>query len=120
MNRLYIPLATVLALSAFTAQAQTGAPLTREQVRSEYFQARDQGRLPGYGEAGNWPQPVATGRALTRTEVLQALRADGPFADGEGADVGAAPKSGSVVSRAEVRAQAIQAVRAGTIVYGER
>lgn len=108
-----------LALIGFAAQAQNASP-TREQVRAEFFQARAQGKLPGFGEAGSWPDPVPASRALTRAEVLQDLRVNGPFPSGEGSLTGVQQMTGSMTSRTEVRAQAIAAMRAGTLPGGER
>lgn len=107
-----------LALIGFGAQAQTASP-TREQVRAEFFKAQVQGQLPGFGEAGSWPEPATTGQALTRAEVLQDLRVNGPFPSGEGSSFGVKQKSGTMTTRAEVRAQAVAAMRAGTLPGGE-
>lgn len=108
-----------LAFVGLAAQAHN-APHTRDQVRAEFFEARAQGQLPGFGEAGSWPEPAAVGRALTRAEVLEDLRVHGPFPSGEGSSMGVQQKAGSMISRAEVREQAIAAMRAGTLPGGER
>lgn len=107
-----------LALIGFAAQAQDASP-TREQVRAEFFKAQAQGQLPGFGETGSWPEPVPAGRALTRAEVLQDLRVNGPFPSGEGSPMGVQQKTGSMTSRAEVHAQAVAAMRAGKLPGGE-
>jgi len=108
-----------LAFVGLAAQAHD-APHTRDQVRAEFFEARAQGQLPGLGETGSWPEPAVAGRALTRAEVLEDLRVHGPFPSGERSSMGVQQRSGSMVSRAEVRAQAIAAMRAGTLPGGER
>lgn len=116
-----IRMITVLSASllGFSAQAQDGAPLTRDQVRAEFFQARAVGQLSGYGEINRSPEIAAKGRPLTRSEVLKELRNSGPLAYGEGSGIGANAPVGHEFSRAEVRAQAVQALRAGELKYGE-
>lgn len=108
------------ALIGFSVQAQDGAaPLTRDQVRAEFFQARAAGQLPGYGEVNGSPEIAAKGRPLTRAEVLKDLRDSGPLAYGEGSDIGANASVGHELTRSEVRAAARQALRAGELKYGE-
>lgn len=108
-----------LALTVFAAQAQN-APLTREQVRAEFFSAQAQDRLPRFGEVGNWPEPASSVSALTRAEVLNDLRINGPYPSGEGSSVNLHQSRGTMTSRAAVKAQAIVAMRLGTIVSGEK
>lgn len=119
MNRLNAILITTLAASGFASQAQAQA-MTREQVRAEYFQARDQGRLLGYGELGDTQQMTSTRSNVTRAQVLQELAAFGPAPLGEGAGAGAQTPVGSQRTRDEVHAEAVRAVRNGTIPAGER
>ncbi|KQP13186.1 DUF4148 domain-containing protein [Pseudorhodoferax sp. Leaf267] len=108
------------AFAGLGAQAHD-APHTRDQVRAEFVEARSQGQLPGFGEVGVWPEPAAAGRALTRAEVLEDLRVHGPAPSGEGASWGGMQQAaGSMTSRAQVRAQAIAAMRAGALPGGER
>lgn len=106
MNKNYRNLAalSVLAVSAIAAQAQTASPF--EGNRSAY------------------PSIQATPSTLTRAAViadLQAARANGTMnVDGDRSE---APRSitqvGSTLSRADVRAEAIAAAKADTIVHGE-
>lgn len=112
-------MATMVTLG-LSAHAQESSSLTREQVRSEYLQARASNQLPTYGEIIKWPEPAPSGRALTRAEVLRDLRIHGPVASGEGADAGSGSVKGYALSRAEVHAQAVEAVRDGLIIGGER
>lgn len=118
MNRIHaIAIATLTALGfASQAQAQT---MTREQVRAEYFQARDQGRLPVYGELGGTQQMTSTRSSVTRAQVLKELAAFGPALTGEGVDAGAPTPIGSQRTRAEVHAEAVRAVRNGSTPGGE-
>lgn len=117
MNRLHaIAISTVAALG-FASQTQA---MTREQVRAEYFQARDQGRLPAYGEQGDTQQMTSTRSNVTRAQVLRELAASGPIPTGEGTDAGAATPIGSQRTRAEVHAEAVRAVRSGSFPGGER
>ncbi|PZP91372.1 MAG: hypothetical protein DI587_35535 [Variovorax paradoxus] len=118
MNRLNaIVIATVVTVG-FASQAQAHS-VTREQVRAEYFAARDQGLLPSFGEIG-YAQPLpSTPSAVTRAQVLKELAASGPLVSGEGADTGAIVRAGSERTRAEVRAEAVEAVRDGSIPGGE-
>lgn len=112
----------LILLTAITvaAQAQTsnGSPLTRAQVRAEVIQARSQGLLPVGGEISAVPTAAASRSMLTRAQVLEQLRLDGPLPTAEGADVQLSD-SVSLRSRAEVRAEAVAAVRNGTTVSGE-
>ncbi|WP_211333170.1 hypothetical protein [Pseudorhodoferax soli] len=57
--------------------------------------------------------------SVTRAEVLRDLAASGPQIMGEGSDVGNSRAALSVRSRAEVRAEATQAVREGTMGGGK-
>jgi hypothetical protein len=118
MNRLNAILITTFAALGFSSQAHAQT-MTREQVRAEYFQARDQGRLPVFGEVGDTQKPTASGSLLTREQVRQALMASGPTLTGEGVDAGIAPAVGSQRTRAEVHAEAVRAVRSGSIPGGE-
>lgn len=116
------PSAFLLALAAGFALAQPAfagdAPRTREQVRAEVLQAQASGQLPVGGEAGVWTAP-ATGTPLSRAQVLRALAAAGPAPSGEVGDIGALSANHQDTTRAEVRAQAVQALRAGTLPGGE-
>ena len=118
MNRLNAILITTFAALATASQAHAQT-MTREQVRAEYFQALDQGRLPVFGEVGDTQKPTASGSVLTREQVRQALMASGPMLTGEGVDAGIAPAVGSQRTRAEVHAEAVRAVRSGSIPGGE-
>lgn len=114
-----IALATVAALGfVFQAQAQT-SPTTREQVRAEYVQAREQGRLPVFGELGDTPQKPSGPSTVTRAQVLQELAVSGPFPSGEGAQAYVPAPVGSQRERAQVHAEAVRSVRNGTIPGGE-
>lgn len=115
MSRYRIALAAVASLLAFGAQAQSGfnAPLTREQVRAEYMQARDAGRLAPSGEVGHVAQVSKSRGGVTRGEVLRDLAANGPQDTAEGSDLGNSRSALSTRSRAEVHAEAKQAVRDG-------
>lgn len=104
MNKNYRALATlsVLAVSAFAAQAQS----------------------PFEGNRSAYPSIQATPSTLTRAAViadLQAARANGTMnVDG---DRSVAPRSisqvRSTLNRADVRAEAIAAAKADTIVHGD-
>lgn len=122
MSRTRIALFAIAGLITLGTQAQaaTGSQLTREQVRAEYFKARDEGRLPPMGENGNISQLSAVASTVTRAEVLRELAANGPIAYGEGRDADVLSQAKSLQTREAVRAQAIAALRSGAIVYGER
>lgn len=104
MNKNYRTLATltVLAMSAFAAQAQS----------------------PFEGDLSNTPEIQSVPSTLTRAAVvaeLQTARANGTLArDG---DLSQAPRSiaqvRSTLSRDAVRAEAIAAAKADTIVQGD-
>lgn len=115
-SALLLSLATVIGLTqpAFASDA----PRTREQVRDEVLQARARGQLPVGGEAGVWTAP-ATGTPLSRAQVLRELAASGPAPSGEVGDVAAGAADHRDTTRAEVRAQAVQAQRAGALPGGE-
>ncbi|CAN7766159.1 DUF4148 domain-containing protein [Pseudorhodoferax sp. LjRoot39] len=108
MSRTRFVLVATLGLLAAVGQAQAmdHQPLTREQVRAEYLQARAEGRLPPTGEVGYVP-PVTSGtssltRAEVRAEFLKA-RAMGTLpATGEVGDVFQVGPSTSTLTRAEV------------------
>lgn len=121
MSRTRIALLTLAGLMAFGAQAQAAsdAPLTREQVRAEYLKARAEGRLTPDGEVGYVPQVSQNKSTVTRAEVLRQLAQDGPFATGEGSDLGHNPSNKSLRTRAEVRAEAVELVRSGVRIGGE-
>ncbi|GHC73692.1 hypothetical protein GCM10007320_10560 [Pseudorhodoferax aquiterrae] len=114
--------ALLLSLTAIVGMAQPAlagdAPRTREQVRAEVLQARAIGQLPVGGEAGVWTAP-ATGQPLSRAQVLRELAASGPAPAGEVGDIGALSADHRDTTRAAVRAQAVQALRAGTLPGGE-
>lgn len=116
------PTALLLSLAAAFALAQpalaSDGPRTREQVRAEVLQARASGQLPVGGEAGVWTAP-ATGQPLSRAQVLRELAASGPAPAGEVGDIGALSADHRDTTRAAVRAQAVQALRAGTLPGGE-
>ena len=115
-SALLLCLTTVFGLAqpAFASDA----PRTREQVRAEVLQAQARGQLPAGGEAGVWTAP-ATGTPLSRTQVLRELAASGPLPSGEVGDIGQLAADHRDMSRAEVRAQAVQALRAGGLPGGE-
>ncbi|RYF08579.1 MAG: DUF4148 domain-containing protein [Comamonadaceae bacterium] len=104
MNKNYRNLAalSVLAVSAFAAQAQS----------------------PFEGNRSNSPSIQSAPSTLTRAQViadLQAARANGTMLrDGDSSE---APRSinevRSTLNRADVRAEAIAAAKADTIVHGE-
>lgn len=121
MSRTRIALLTLAGLMAIGAQAQAAsdAPLTREQVRAEFFKARAEGRLPADGEVGYVPQVSKGPSTITRAQVLRELAADGPFATGEGSDLGNNRPALSLRSRAEVHAEAVEMVRSGVRIGGE-
>lgn len=122
MSRTRIALLTLAALMSLGAQAQAAndAPLTRDQVRAEFLNARAEGRLTADGEIGFVPQVSNTKSTITRAEVLRQLAADGPAAMGEGSDLGNNPTPLSLRSRAEVRAEAVALVRSGVRIGGEK
>lgn len=114
----FIALAALMAVGA-QAQASSNAPLTREQVRAEYLQARAEGRLSPTGEVGYVSQVSKSKSSVTRAEVLRDLAASGPQVMGEGSDVGNSRAALSLRSRAEVHAEAEQAVREGLMGGGK-
>lgn len=120
MSRPRIALMTLLGLLALGTQAQAAndAPLTREQVRAEYFQARAQGTLPPSGEVGYAYHLTPSTSTLTRAEVLRELAASGPLPTAEGAPA-YTRATGWERSRAEVHAEAVEAVRSGIRLDGE-
>lgn len=121
MSRTRIAFLTVAGLLALGAQAQTAndAPLTREQVRAEYFKARAEGTIPPSGEVGHVYSVGQSKSTLTRAQVLRELAASGPVPTAEGSDLGYVRPTGSVRSRAEVHAEAVEAVRSGVRLGGE-
>ncbi len=126
------PLALALVLlAAFTAgqaraDAADGAPLTRAQVREQLQQARADGTLPVLDPEGRYVQPASIDRnwRLSRTQVrddLTAARREGTLdaPDPEGRVMGGPPADPSGLTRAEVRAEAREAVRHGDISAGD-
>lgn len=116
------PSALLLSVAALFGLVQpalaSDAQRTREQVRAEVLQAQARGRLPAGGEAGVWTVP-ATGTPLSRAQVLRELAASGPVPSGEVGDIGQLAADHRDTTRAEVRAQAVQALRAGALPGGE-
>lgn len=98
-----------LALLGVSAQAQTTS-------QSTYSQSPDHGRITG--EVGYVPPVTSALSMVSRGEVLQALAADGPLPTAEGTDLGA-QRAKSLRSRSEVHAEAVHAVRTGTLVGGK-
>ncbi|PZP91383.1 MAG: hypothetical protein DI587_35595 [Variovorax paradoxus] len=108
MSRIRFALIATFVLVGAVSQAQAAndKPLTREQVRAEYLQARAEGRLPPTGELGYVP-PVSSGTSsLTRAEVHASFlraRAEGLLpATGEVGDVFQVGPNTSTLTRAEV------------------
>ena len=114
--------ALLISLAAVFGLAQpalaSDAPPTREQVRAAVLQAQARGQWPAGGEAGVWTAP-ATGTPLSRAQVLRELAASGPAPSGEVGDIGQLAADHRDTTRAEVRAQAVQALRAGALPGGE-
>lgn len=108
MSRNRFALVATLGLLAAVSQAQAidHKPLTREQVRAEYVQARAEGRLPSSGEVGYVPPVTSSTSSLTRAEVRAEFfraRALGLLpATGEVGDVFQVGPNTSVLTRAEV------------------
>lgn len=119
MSRNRTALFALVSLMAFGAHAANDAPLTREQVRAEYLQARSEGRLPPSGEVGEVFQVSPSTSQLTRAEVLRELATSGPVPTAEGSDLGNSRASLSLRSRAEVHAEAVEATRSGARPGGE-
>lgn len=118
-NRIaFIALAGLLAAGA-QAQAASNAPLTRDQVRAEYLQARGEGRLSPTGEVGYVSQATKSDGSVSRADVLRELAASGPQITGEGSDLGNNRAALSIRSRAEVHAEAVQATRRGAMGGGK-
>lgn len=90
MSRIRIALLTLAGLMAVGTQAQAASdtPLTREQVRADYLQARAQGSLSPTGEVGYVAQVNKAKSSVTRTEVLRDLAANGVQDTAEGSDLG--------------------------------
>lgn len=115
-STLVIALATVGAANSFAANT---TPLSREQVRAEYFQAVKDGTLPVInGEIAYAPSSKVkstTTRAQVQAEYFQAVK-DGtlPVINGEIAYV-PATKFESSKTRAQVQAEYIQARKNGTL-----
>lgn len=97
------------ALFGLGAQAQTTA------LSSNLF-SLDHGQVSG--EVGYVPPVTSAPSNVSRAEVLQALAAEGPLPTAEGTDKGAQPTK-SLRSRAEVRAEAVSAVRKGALLGGK-
>ena len=103
-------LVATLGLLAVVSQAQAQAidhkPLTREQVRAEYLQARAEGKLPPTGKVGYVPPVTSSTSSLTRAEVRAEFfraRSLGLLpATGEVGDVFQVSPSTSTLTRAEV------------------
>lgn len=118
-NRItFISLAALMAVGA-QAQAASGAPMTRDQVRAEYLQARSEGRLSPTGEVGYVSQVNKAKSSVSRADVLRELAAAGPQVVGEGSDVGNNRAALSIRSRADVHAEAVQATREGAMGGGK-
>lgn len=111
----------IAALVAFAGQAQASdfSKLTREQVRSEYFAARDAGRLPATGEVGQVMKTASSPSQLSRAAVVQALLRDGPIPSGEGSGSVIAAREAaafkSTTNRDAVRAEFEHAMKDGTL-----
>ncbi|GHC92975.1 hypothetical protein GCM10007320_43580 [Pseudorhodoferax aquiterrae] len=118
-HRFAIVALAALIGAASQASAASDAPLTREQVRAEYFKARDSGRLSPTGEVGYVSQVTKSKSVVSRAEVLRDLAEDGPQSTAEGSDIGTNREALSLRSRAEVHAEAVQAVREGTMGGGK-
>lgn len=117
-TRLVIAIAALVAIAG-QAQASDFSKLTREQVRAEYFAARDAGRLPATGEVGRVTEPASGPSQLSRATVVQALLRDGPNPSGEGSGSVIAAREAaafkSTTNRAAVRAEFQHAVKDGTL-----
>ncbi|WP_156373508.1 hypothetical protein [Pseudorhodoferax sp. Leaf267] len=98
-----------VALLGVSAQAQTASQSTGAQ-------ARDHGQTTG--KVGYVSRVDSRPSTVSRAAVLQALAADGPAATAEGTDIGA-QQTQSVRSRAQVHAEAVHAVRTGTLAGGK-
>ncbi|XAH22279.1 DUF4148 domain-containing protein [Xylophilus sp. GW821-FHT01B05] len=130
MNSRTLVAASLLALavgqSAFAQDAVAAAPVTRASVVAELQRARAAGELE-VGEAYGVPAAQASRSALTRAEVVAQIapaRAAGEldpvrqYAYGYPTSPAAQP---SDKTRAEVKAEVLAAVRAGTLpVVGDR
>ncbi|GHC93019.1 hypothetical protein GCM10007320_43670 [Pseudorhodoferax aquiterrae] len=116
-----IALLTLTGVMAIAAQAQAAqqGPLTREQVRAEYFAARSEGRLLPNGENGNIDQTAGMKSTVTRAQVLGELARSGPAPTGEVADSDIQRKALSLRTRAAVHAEAVEVVRSGVRRDGE-
>jgi CRISPR/Cas system-associated protein Cas7 (RAMP superfamily) len=121
MSRIRITLLALTGLIAIGAQAQaaTNGPLTREQVRAEFFKARSEGRLPPSGENGYVPQVSRKPSTVTRAEVIRDLAVNGAAPTGEGSEPNDLALAKSVRTRAEVHAEAVALVRSGARLGGE-
>lgn len=122
MSRTHIAMLAIAGLCSIGTQAQAAneGPLTREQVRAEFLQARSQGNLPPSGENGSISQVSGAQGNLTRAEVLRELAASGPYIDGEVGDQDVQRSAKSSRSRAEVHAEAVALVRSGARLGGEQ
>lgn len=111
----------------FASPAARTSSLTRAAVRDAVIQARQNGTLPSYGEGSDLAaNQGAAGQQLARAQVREALAQalrDGSLPGlGEGDDLGIAPVAQGEASdrtRAEVRAEAVRALRTGQIPGGE-
>ncbi|HEY1092805.1 MAG TPA: DUF4148 domain-containing protein, partial [Burkholderiaceae bacterium] len=97
--------------------------LTRAAVQAEYLRAAKNNELALNGEGADIGYVASAGTStLTRQDVkneyLQAKRNDTLPEVGEGADIGYVA-SNSVLTRAEVQAEAVRAQREGLITAGE-
>ncbi|PZP91322.1 MAG: hypothetical protein DI587_35650 [Variovorax paradoxus] len=122
MSRTRIAMLAIASLITLGTQAQAAndQPLTREQVRAEFFKARSEGTLPPSGENGSISQVSGTPSKLTRAEVLRELAASGPTIDGEVGDPDVLRNAKSLRTRAEVHAEAVALVRSGARIGGEQ
>lgn len=108
MSRNRFALVATLCLLAAVNQAQAidHKPLTREQVRADYLQARAGGNLPLTGEVGYVPPVTSSTSSLKRAEVRAEFlrsRALGLLpANGEVGDMFQVGPNTSMLTRAEV------------------
>lgn len=110
----------MLFVAATAAQAQTaGSPLSFEQVRADFLQARAAGQLPATGEVGDVHKPSNSRSQVTRAQVEADLRARGPVLTVEGADTGAQWSGPSIRNRADIQAETLVALRSGLRIGGK-
>jgi predicted deacylase len=110
----------LLVAAAAAAQAQGAAtPLSLEQVRADFLKARAAGQLPVTGEVGEVHRQSTSVSQVTRAQVLNELRARGPVVTAEGADAGTQWSGPSVLSRSDVQAEAVYALKSGKRIGGK-